>query len=412
MRKDIDTIMEEQNIDALWVCGDLFNNPDMVYFTGIRHTTNADLFKRIGKEPILLHFSTMEREEAAKSGLQTQAYFAEKPLVDYMKENNGDMGSAIAARMKEAMLAYGLSQGKVAISGHLNIGYKYGLIEKLKTIMPDLAITSFIKDSPFERTRMTKSADEAAHIRSMGKLTTEVIGRAQSFLQSCRVKDEMLLFENGSPVTVKDVKGKIQLWLAELGADNPEATIFSIGRDGGIPHNVGSPDDVLTLGKPIVFDIFPCEAGGGYFYDCTRTWCLGYASDEVQELYDAVLDVHHTVIDQLRPDTHFKDYQALTCRLFKEKGHITVAEDSTTQEGYLHSVGHGVGLNIHEKPFSGSTAAPDDKLLPGVVFTIEPGLYYPDKGMGVRIEDTIYLNENNEFEILADYPYDLVIPMS
>jgi Xaa-Pro aminopeptidase len=57
------------------------------------------------------------------------------------------------------------------------------------------------------------------------------------------------------------------------------------------------------------------------------------------------------------------------------------------------------------------TAAPDDVLVPGVVFTIEPGLYYPERGMGVRIEDTIYLNQQGRFEIVAKYPYDLVIPV-
>jgi Xaa-Pro aminopeptidase len=70
-----------------------------------------------------------------------------------------------------------------------------------------------------------------------------------------------------------------------------------------------------------------------------------------------------------------------------------------------------IGLDIHEKPFSGITSSKDDILKPGVVFTIEPGLYYPSKNVGVRIEDTVYLNTNGTFEILADYPYDLVLPM-
>ena len=101
----------------------------------------------------------------------------------------------------------------------------------------------------------------------------------------------------------------------------------------------------------------------------------------------------------------------MTCEMFAGKGHVTIAQDLTTREGYLHSIGHGLGLNIHEKPFSGLTAAPDDVLVPGVVFTIEPGLYYPERGMGVRIEDTIYLNQQGRFEIVAEYPYDLVIPI-
>jgi len=101
----------------------------------------------------------------------------------------------------------------------------------------------------------------------------------------------------------------------------------------------------------------------------------------------------------------------MTCQMFAQTGHATIADDRTIREGYLHSVGHGLGLNVHEKPFSGLTAAPDDILTPGVVFTIEPGLYYPEQGMGVRIEDTIYLNEKGQFNIVAEYPYDLVIPV-
>ena len=87
-------------------------------------------------------------------------------------------------------------------------------------------------------------------------------------------------------------KRRINLWLAERGADNPEGTIFAIGRDAGVPHSTGTASDPLRLGQTIVYDIFPCEAGGGYYYDFTRTWCLGYAPDAVQALYQDVLDVY------------------------------------------------------------------------------------------------------------------------
>ena len=86
---------------------------------------------------------------------------------------------------------------------------------------------------------------------------------------------------NGDPLTIRDVKQRINLWLSERGAENPEDTIFAIGRDAGVPHSSGNPMTSLRLGQTIVFDIYPCEAGGGYFYDFTRTWCLGYAPDEV-----------------------------------------------------------------------------------------------------------------------------------
>ena len=71
-----------------------------------------------------------------------------------------------------------------------------------------------------------------------------------------------------------------------------------------------------------------------------------------------------------------------------------------------------MGLNIHEKPSSGSTATPTDILAPGVVFTVEPGLYYPERQLGVRLEDTVWVRPDGQIDILAPYPYDLVLPMT
>ncbi|MCD6577599.1 MAG: aminopeptidase P family protein [Anaerolineaceae bacterium] len=411
MKKDLDRLMKEQNLNALWVMGGLQNNPDMVYFTGIHHVNRADLFKLRGRDPILYHFVDMEREEAVKSNIETHSYFSNKPFSKYLQENKGNLPASIAARMKEAIDEIGGISGRVAISGIVDLSYAYALVEQLKRILPKIEFVSLLKENVIMQARMTKSTQEIEHIRKMGKITTKVVSHVYSFLQGQDVFDNHLIFPDGTPITIKDVKNRIQLWLAKLGADNPEDTIFAIGRDGGIPHSSGSPDDLIELGKPIVFDIFPCETGGGYFYDFTRTWCLGYASDEVSLLHQQVLDVHNQIIDELRVGEHFKTYQERTCQLFAKMGHITIAQKSNISEGYLHSVGHGLGLNVHEKPFSGITAAPDDILIPGVVFTIEPGLYYPKKGMGVRIEDTLFLGENGQFEILADYPYDLVIPL-
>ena len=412
MKNDLDKFMKEQEIDALWVLGALQNNPDMVYFTGIHHVNNADLFKIRGKDPVLFHFVDMEREEAAKSGLETHSYFSEKSLSIYLNENYGDLMQSTAARIKEAMLEIGLAKGRIAISGMVDLGYSFSLIEKLKEISPELEFVSSEKDSSIKQAQMTKSPDEAERIRAMGKITIEVVARVRNFLQGQENSNGSLVFPDGTPITIKDVKNRIQMWLAELGADNPEETIFSIGRDGAIPHSCGTHDDVIKLGVPIVFDIFPREVGGGYFYDFTRTWCLGYASDEVTRLHEQVLEVHHKIINGLKPGQSFSSAQEKTCQLFSDMGHITVAQKSNITEGYLHSVGHGLGLNVHEKPFSGISASPDDLLIPGVIFTIEPGLYYPDRGVGIRIEDTLYLNEDEQFEILAEFPYDLVVPMN
>jgi Xaa-Pro aminopeptidase len=94
--------------------------------------------------------------------------------------------------------------------------------------------------------------------------------------------------------------------------------------------------------------------------------------------------------------------------MFAEQGHQTIKGNPQTQEGYVHSLGHGVGLYIHEYPRMSSNAK-KDLLAPGSVVTIEPGLYYPERGMGVRLEDTVWVRPDGVMEILAEYPYDLVL---
>jgi len=280
-------------------------------------------------------------------------------------------------------------------------------------LAPEIVIVGEPRDgSLFMYAMESKDESEVARIRKMGKVTTEVVRRVAEYLTSREVRaDEVLLKEDGSPLIIADVKSRIDLWLAELGAENPEGCIFAIGRDAGIPHSIGTPTDLLRLGQTIVFDIYPCEAGGGYFYDFTRTWSLGYATPEAQALYDEVKAVYDKVAENLDLNAQYKDYQRLVCEEFEKNGHETPLHTAAPVEGYVHSLGHGVGLNVHERPWSGLTATDDNLLKPGVIVTSEPGLYYPSKGMGVRIEDTLWVRPDGKAEILAEYPYDFVLEM-
>ena len=411
MRSDLDRFLVEGHFDALWVMGAMKNNADMVYFTGIQEVKNADLFKVSGRPPVVYHATSMEREEAAKSGLETHAFDTEMPLDEYLEKNSRDLTSAVAVRYTDVFKKIGLLKGRVAVSGTTPVSTAYAILERMKPLLPEVEFIGNLKDSAIQKARMTKDTEEAARIRKMGKITTSVVGKVADYLTSRKVENNHLVEENGKPVTISAVKILINRWLAEQGAENPEETIFSIGRDAGIPHNTGDPDGSLELGIPIVFDIYPCEKGGGYFYDFTRTWCLGFATDKVQKFYDQVFSVFNQIIASLENGKHFKYYQEKTCQLFSAMGHVTVADKPDITEGYVHSIGHGLGLEVHENPFSGITSAESDILIPGVVFTVEPGLYYPSKKVGIRIEDTVYLNSEGQFEIMADFPYDLVLPM-
>jgi Xaa-Pro aminopeptidase len=236
-----------------------------------------------------------------------------------------------------------------------------------------------------------------------------VVGEVATFLSSHRAKDGVLVNALGDPLTIGEVKRRINLWLTMRGAENPQDVIFAIGRDAGIPHSAGGADDPLELGKTIVFDIYPCESGGGYFHDCTRTWCLGHAPDPVQELYEDVRGVYDKVVEHLAVGKPCRDFQLLAAEEFSAKGHPTVVEDSKTQRGYTHSLGHGVGLSVHEWPSFSHLESNQDLLQPGSVITVEPGLYYPERGMGMRIEDTLWVRPDGQMENLTTFPKDLVL---
>ena len=409
MKSDLDALMLANNIDILLVNGPAVHNPAMMYLTGGGHITNAELIKKRGEQPVLF-CGMMERDEAARTGLPVRLY-SDYPLADRLKEANGDAEVADALRLFKQFTDLGITRGRVAIYGVVEAGPLFANLQRVARMLPDLEFTGFVYDPIFNGAMMTKEADEIERIRKVGKITTQVVGRVADYLTGQRVKDEVLVKPDGQPVTVGDVKSRIDLWLAELGASNPEATIFAIGRDAGVPHSAGTPTDLMRLGQSIVFDIFPCEAGGGYFYDFTRTWSLGYATDELLSLYEQVHRVYKDLAAGLKLGQDFVEVQSRTNDLFEAMGHPTSRSQPATSEGYIHSIGHGIGLKVHEMPFSGLAAGPADKLVAGTVFTLEPGLYYPSRNMGVRIEDTYATHPDGSFEALVEYPYDLVLPV-
>ncbi len=411
MKSDLDALMQARSLDAVLVVGNAEHNPPMYYLTGGGHVSHATVIKKRGEEAAYFH-NDMERDEAAKSGLRLIPY----SKYDYdalYKEADGDLLLASALRYRMMFEELGLTRGRVGVYGFYDLSAVFGTLSRLQKLLPELEFVGEPReDSIFMRAMETKDAAEVERIRRMGRITTTVVGKTRDYLTEREVRaDEVLLKEDGSPLTVGDVHAKIRLWVAEQGAELPSGFIFAIGRDAGVPHSTGNPADLMRLGQTIVFDIYPAEAGGGYYYDFTRTWSLGYAAPEAQELYDQVKEIFDKLMDNFDVNAPFKHYHKMTCEYFESKGHQSPLNTKAPVEGYVHSLGHGVGLNIHERPFSGLTAGDDQRLAPGVVVTSEPGLYYPEKGMGFRIEDTLWVRPDGTIETLADYPYDFVLPM-
>jgi Xaa-Pro aminopeptidase len=406
MKTDVDALMLEANVDALFVTGSGRHNPAMHYLTGGAEVTSADLIKKRGKPGVLFH-SPIERDGANNTGLPTQSY-SSFPHTELMKEAKGDLIQFYILRYMHMFEDLGIRSGRVSIYGQTDIGRGYAILSGLQKRLPDIEFTGFDNNDVMKNARNTKDKDEIARIQHMGRISKEVVGEVADFIVGHDVKDEILVGAGGNPLTIGDIKRRITMWLAERGAED-QGVIFAIGRDAGVPHNHGNSEDFIRLGNTIIFDISPCEAGGGYYFDLTRTWCVGYAPDEVQELYDQVSFVYDTIVEELEIGRVFADYTKRACELFAQFGHETICSHPDTEVGFNHSLGHGVGLDIHEFPFSHVSSS--DLILPGSVITVEPGLYYPARGMGVRIENTLWVTPEGKFEVVADFPKDLVLPI-
>lgn len=408
MKADLDRLMADRNLDAFLVMGDSGGNTVMNYLTNGAHLERALLFKRRG-EPLTLIHGGMERDTAAATGLALVERDQKYNTYTLLEKHSGDRLAAEADFLQQVITDHGL-QGRLGIYGMKDAGAAFALLNKLQAETPGVELVGEFEESLFTVARETKDDAELEELKEAGRLTCLVVGETQAFLQNHRVEDEVLIKSDGSALTVGDVKNFMRERFHQYGLEDHGATIFSIGREAGVPHNRGSADAPLRLGHTIVFDIFP-QTAGGYYHDMTRTWCLGYAPDDVQQTWNEVKEIFDKVMAEYQVGRGCRDFQEMTLDFFESKGHATPRSHPGTHSGYVHSLGHGIGLDIHEEPRLTHAAGYTNTLQPGHIVTIEPGLYYPEKGYGVRIEDAVAFNEAGELIWLTDYPYDLVIPM-
>jgi Xaa-Pro aminopeptidase len=143
----------------------------------------------------------------------------------------------------------------------------------------------------------------------------------------------------------------------------------------------------------------------------TRTFAIGYASPELPQLYDQVRAALERVVANLTVGERTKTYQDQVCAFFAARNHPTIGSTYPLEEGYTHDLGHGIGLEVHEQFLFSAQPGRDDVVVPGVVFTLEPGLYYASKGYGVRLEDVYACTPEGDFECLTPFPKELLIPI-
>ncbi|MBN1287822.1 MAG: aminopeptidase P family protein [Anaerolineae bacterium] len=408
MKSDLDRLMIERELDALVILK--ASHADVMamnYMTGNASLGAAYLIKKSG-EPAALICGAFERDEAAKSGLQV-SILQDYDLTNLRKEHKDDAFGLQVALWNNIFAAFDINHGRVGFYGLADPGVTFQVLNRLVAARPDIEVVGETGIDIFTAAMRTKDPAEIESLIDVGKRASAIVNDTLDFITGHVVKNGAVVKANGAPLTIGEVKRFVRAQLLKHDLEAPEDMIFAQGRDAGVPHSQGEDADALQTGKSIIFDFFPCDRHTGYYHDMTRTWCLGYAPDDVQEAYAQVMEAFDAVMATYRVGAKCIDYQNLVCDIFEKYGHNTARNDDDSLEGYLHSLGHGIGLNIHEAPRF-SHFAPNDTLEVGNAFTLEPGLYYPNsKGWGVRIEDSLYIDADGKVKSLTDMPKDLII---
>lgn len=407
MKSDIDRLMQERDLDALIVAGGEEFNTIRYYLTNGAHISRGTIVKLRDKDALLV-CNGMELEEAQKSGMRIKTD-GEVGYYDIFKDADYDSSKATARLWKKLLVDEGLLEGRVGLYGTWQVNTTIAIYNML---LEEASAYEFVAESSptlFNEAMLTKDDEELERIKWVAERTSEAMSVAWDYIASLSADGDYVVDADGKKVTIGDIKNLV---IRELMARGLEDTgmIFAQGRDAGFPHSRGEADMPLQIGKSIVFDLFPRELGGGYHHDMTRTWCIGYAPKEVQDIYDTVMEAFDISVETygLNKSTHHMQEAVLD--FFESKGHPTTRTDSGTMEGYVHSLGHGVGIDIHEAP-SISHVRRDDIFQVGNAVTIEPGLYYPEDGIGVRVEDFFVVDKNGELISITPFRKDLVIPI-
>lgn len=409
MKSDLDCLMKERGLDAIVVEGAdglAQHSAAWNYLTRFQRMTGHVIKKR--GEPARLLFHPMERQQAEASGLALES-MGRWDLRQIARDHPTRLDAAVALWrqiFRDLELA-----GRVGWYGASESSQTIALVDALRQSIPATEFVGEFENTLFDEARKTKDADEIATMEDVGRRTCAVVEDVIEFLRSGHDDgDGAVIDADGVPVTIGRVKSLIRAACdaRELDAGDP---IFAQGSDAGIPHAHGDPGEQLRLGRAIVFDLYPRCRKTGYYHDLTRTFSLGYADAELQRGYDTVLGVFATILGEYRVGERCKKYQDRCCELFEAAGHPTIATKWPIEEGYVHSLGHGLGLEVHEPLAFSSFADRGDVLQPGNVFALEPGLYYASRGWGVRIEDTIVCDADGRFRSITPLEKRLVIPV-
>ena len=240
---------------------------------------------------------------------------------------------------------------------------------------------------------MVKTQNEIDAITHSLEVTKGAFNIVEAILQTATVSDAHLVYQ-GDTLTSEYLHEQVAAYFAAHNFLTPKGSIIASGTDTAEPHHAGSGP--IRPGTPIVVDLYPQDTKSGYYGDITRTYVKGEPSVELVKMYAAVAAAHAESMALVRGGVVAGTLHHHACEVLLAAGYHVSKE-----HGFVHSLGHGLGQEVHELPKINTDS--ETVLEPGMVITIEPGLYYKNIG-GIRIEDTITVTETG-FQNLTNHHY-------
>lgn len=361
--------MKKKLTGSKLLIGNAAERADIQYATGF-HAPDAVVFLKHGRKKYLL-VPSMEYNRARKDSTVPNVLTPE--TVGVPKKKRGDLSEWVVSLLRYA----GVDCARVSAS--------FPHLHALACEKAGIQIEPVATGSLFPE-RAVKSKEELQRIRQAQEAAVLAMRSTVRLIEESEIDPAGRLRKAGNVITSEFLQFHIEEVLLSRNCQGNE-TIVACGAASADPHEKGSGP--IVAGQPVVIDIFPRHRIHGYWGDLTRTVIKGRPSRRLQQMYQAVKSAQKKALQMLKPgiSTH-RVHQAVHDE-FTTRGFKTQLRDGRP-EGFFHSTGHGVGLDIHEPPSIGMKKI---RLRKGHVITIEPGLYYPDIG-GIRIEDTVYITEN------------------
>jgi len=255
----------------------------------------------------------------------------------------------------------------------------------------------------FEGRRRAKNERELAGVRRAQRAAEAGMRAAAELLARSEPGGDSVLVADGEPVTSERVKDAIQAAFAVHEASADEILVAH-GAQGAVGHDLGSGP--IPPGSPVIIDLWPQDRASGCFADMTRTFVAGAPpSEELAAWHALCRDALARSIETVAPGVSGRDVWGAACDVFEAAGHPTQrtkAAGEVLRDGFFHSLGHGIGLEVHEAPGLGRGP---DVLVEGDVLAIEPGTYRQGYG-GVRLEDLVLVTGDGA-EVLTEFSYAL-----